>query len=169
MLEAANADLVFTISLKRSTPNLLLSTNSPADYPIFWGKSRHDEIVVRLPLLIHFDHLLRDYSATQHVKWAIVELATCGSRPCSNSVCHLMCLRSSSRPETSSNDRSRRFGPRFVSLRDCTICTRTSESRACCHTSDEACACSQTFPHHTVGIQGARPHRKCVSVDAGVG
>src|ERR1700694_1585365 len=35
MLEAANADLVFTISLKRSTPNLLLSTNSPADYPIF--------------------------------------------------------------------------------------------------------------------------------------
>src|SRR5471032_3599706 len=35
MLEAANADLVFTISLKRSTPILLLSTNSPADYPIF--------------------------------------------------------------------------------------------------------------------------------------
>jgi len=35
MLEAANADLVFTISLKRSTLNLLLSTNSPADYPIF--------------------------------------------------------------------------------------------------------------------------------------
>jgi len=35
MLEAANADLVFTISLKRSTPNLQLSTNSPADYPIF--------------------------------------------------------------------------------------------------------------------------------------
>jgi hypothetical protein len=34
MLEAANADLVFTISLKRSTPNLQLSTNSPADYPI---------------------------------------------------------------------------------------------------------------------------------------
>jgi hypothetical protein len=34
MLEAANADLVFTISLKRSTPNLPLSTNSPADYPI---------------------------------------------------------------------------------------------------------------------------------------
>jgi hypothetical protein len=35
MLEAANADLVFTISLKRSTPNLQLSTSSPADYPIF--------------------------------------------------------------------------------------------------------------------------------------
>src|SRR5450755_3350624 len=40
MLEAANADLVFTISLKRSTPILLLSTNSPADYPIYWGDSR---------------------------------------------------------------------------------------------------------------------------------
>jgi hypothetical protein len=34
-LEAANADLVFTISLKRSTRNLQLSTNSPADYPVF--------------------------------------------------------------------------------------------------------------------------------------
>ena len=34
MLEAANADLVFTISLKRGTLNLLLSTNSPVDYPI---------------------------------------------------------------------------------------------------------------------------------------
>jgi hypothetical protein len=29
MLEAANADLVFTISLKRSTPNLQLSTSRP--------------------------------------------------------------------------------------------------------------------------------------------
>jgi hypothetical protein len=38
MLEAANADLVFTISLKRSTPILLLSTNSPADYPIYTRK-----------------------------------------------------------------------------------------------------------------------------------
>ena len=37
MLEAVNADLVFTISLKRSTQNLQLSTSSPADYPIFWG------------------------------------------------------------------------------------------------------------------------------------
>jgi len=35
MLEAANADLVFTISLKRSTLNLQLSTSWPADYPIF--------------------------------------------------------------------------------------------------------------------------------------
>jgi hypothetical protein len=34
MLEAVTADLVFTISLKRSTPNLQLSTSSPADYPI---------------------------------------------------------------------------------------------------------------------------------------
>ena len=28
-------DLVFTISLKRSTQNLQLSTSWPADYPIF--------------------------------------------------------------------------------------------------------------------------------------
>src|SRR6266566_113725 len=34
MLEAVHTDLVFTISLKRSTQNLQLSTNSPADYPI---------------------------------------------------------------------------------------------------------------------------------------
>ena len=35
MLEAVNADLVFTISLKRSTQNRQLSTSCPADYPIF--------------------------------------------------------------------------------------------------------------------------------------
>ena len=35
MLEAVPTDLVFTISLKRSTPNLQLSTSWPADYPIF--------------------------------------------------------------------------------------------------------------------------------------
>jgi hypothetical protein len=35
MLEAVTTDLVFTISLKRSTQNLQLSTSSPADYPIF--------------------------------------------------------------------------------------------------------------------------------------
>jgi hypothetical protein len=35
MLEAVTKDLVFTISLKRSTPNLQLSTSWPADYPIF--------------------------------------------------------------------------------------------------------------------------------------
>src|ERR1019366_9301848 len=29
----------FTISLKRSTQNLQLSTSSPADYPIYWGHS----------------------------------------------------------------------------------------------------------------------------------
>jgi len=33
MLEAVDTDLVFTISLKRSTQNLQLSTSSPADYP----------------------------------------------------------------------------------------------------------------------------------------
>jgi hypothetical protein len=37
MLEAVTADLVFTISLKRSTQNLQLSTSWPADYRIFWG------------------------------------------------------------------------------------------------------------------------------------
>src|SRR5208282_5098446 len=35
MLEAVPTDLVFTISLKRSTQNLQLSTSSPADYPIY--------------------------------------------------------------------------------------------------------------------------------------
>jgi hypothetical protein len=39
MLEAANADLVSTISLKRNTLNLQLSTSSPAEYPIFSGGS----------------------------------------------------------------------------------------------------------------------------------
>jgi hypothetical protein len=36
MLEARyNGDLVFTISLKRSTQTLQLSTTTPADYPIY--------------------------------------------------------------------------------------------------------------------------------------
>src|SRR5664279_4043371 len=35
MLEAVTTNLVSTISLKRSTQNLQLSTSSPADYPIF--------------------------------------------------------------------------------------------------------------------------------------
>jgi hypothetical protein len=35
MLEAANANLVSTISLKRNTPTFQLSTTWPADYPIF--------------------------------------------------------------------------------------------------------------------------------------
>ena len=35
MLEAVTTDLVFTISLKRSTQNLQLSTSWPADYPIY--------------------------------------------------------------------------------------------------------------------------------------
>jgi hypothetical protein len=39
MLEAAKARPRFTISLKRSTQNLQLSTRTPADYPIFWPKA----------------------------------------------------------------------------------------------------------------------------------
>src|SRR5664280_3324633 len=35
MLEAVTTNLVSTISLKRSTQNLQLSTSWPADYPIF--------------------------------------------------------------------------------------------------------------------------------------
>ena len=35
MFEAVRTDLVSTISLKRSTQNLRLSTSAPADYPIF--------------------------------------------------------------------------------------------------------------------------------------
>jgi hypothetical protein len=41
MLEAANARPRFTISLKRSTQNLQLSTSSLADYPIF-ERSGHE-------------------------------------------------------------------------------------------------------------------------------
>ena len=36
MLEALTKDLVFTISLKRGTQNLQLSTSWTADYSIFW-------------------------------------------------------------------------------------------------------------------------------------
>jgi hypothetical protein len=39
MLEAADANLVSTISLKRNTPNLQLSTSGSADYPIYQSKS----------------------------------------------------------------------------------------------------------------------------------
>jgi hypothetical protein len=39
MLEAANARPRFTISLKRSTQNLQLSTSSLADYPIYAAES----------------------------------------------------------------------------------------------------------------------------------
>jgi hypothetical protein len=41
MLEAVTTDLVFTISLKRSTQNLQLSTSWPADYPICWAVKRN--------------------------------------------------------------------------------------------------------------------------------
>jgi hypothetical protein len=45
-LDAANARPRFTISLKRSTQNLQLSTSSPADYPIFWSKADIDRAVL---------------------------------------------------------------------------------------------------------------------------
>jgi len=41
MFEAVIADLVFTISLKRSTQILQLSTSWPADYPILSPDSGH--------------------------------------------------------------------------------------------------------------------------------
>src|SRR5262252_2931509 len=41
MLEAANANLVSTISLKRNTPTLQLSTTWPADYPILLRRCGH--------------------------------------------------------------------------------------------------------------------------------
>ena len=44
MFEAVTADLVFTISLKRSTQNLQLSTSSPADYPIYAPKAIDDRL-----------------------------------------------------------------------------------------------------------------------------
>jgi hypothetical protein len=44
MLEAVTADLVFTISLKRSTQNLQLSTSWPADYPIFTLNFRRNAV-----------------------------------------------------------------------------------------------------------------------------
>ena len=44
MLEAVFTDLVFTISLKRSTPNLQLSTSSPADYPIYAPKATDNHL-----------------------------------------------------------------------------------------------------------------------------
>jgi len=39
MPEAVHTDLVFTISLKRSTQNLQLSTSSPADYSIYQSRA----------------------------------------------------------------------------------------------------------------------------------
>jgi hypothetical protein len=46
MLEAVTTDLVFTISLKRSTQILQLSTSWLADYPIYWGHSGHWSVLV---------------------------------------------------------------------------------------------------------------------------
>jgi hypothetical protein len=41
MLEAAQCEPRFTISLKRSTQNLQLSTRTPADYSIYWSNNGH--------------------------------------------------------------------------------------------------------------------------------
>ena len=46
MLEAVHTNLVFTISLKRSTQNLQLSTSWPADYPIYCS-DRYQNAVAR--------------------------------------------------------------------------------------------------------------------------
>jgi hypothetical protein len=48
MLEAANADLVFTISLKRSTPNLLLSTSRPITPSLGLGRVKTPTPVARV-------------------------------------------------------------------------------------------------------------------------
>ena len=50
MLEAVTTDLVFTISLKRSTQNLQLSTSLPADYPIYW----HLADIPTAPVFVRF-------------------------------------------------------------------------------------------------------------------
>src|SRR6476620_10187818 len=63
MLEAANARPRFTISLKRSTQNLQLSTSSPADYPIFWvnsRKARPEHLLSAIPPKADFARSLRD-------------------------------------------------------------------------------------------------------------
>ena len=44
MLEAITTDLVSTISLKRSTQNLQLSTSSPADYAIYVKRHKNDAV-----------------------------------------------------------------------------------------------------------------------------
>jgi hypothetical protein len=56
MLEAANARPRFTISLKRSTQNLQLSTSSPADYPIFWPKADTPTAEIRVRFRVQSGH-----------------------------------------------------------------------------------------------------------------
>src|SRR5262245_8924782 len=56
MLEAANVDLVFTISLKRSTQNLQLSTNRRPITPSQEGQSGHAARNVSGPSLTHSGH-----------------------------------------------------------------------------------------------------------------
>jgi hypothetical protein len=48
MLEAAYAGPRFTISLKRSTLNLQLSTSWQADYPIYWRYSGYARNVAKV-------------------------------------------------------------------------------------------------------------------------
>jgi len=51
MLEAAYAGPRFTISLKRSTLNLQLSTSWQADYPIYWSPATQSGLSGRGRLL----------------------------------------------------------------------------------------------------------------------
>jgi hypothetical protein len=50
MLEAVDTNLVFTISLKRSTQNLQLSTKLAGRLPHLWVKSRHAALKLQCPL-----------------------------------------------------------------------------------------------------------------------
>jgi hypothetical protein len=56
MFEAVRTDLVSTISLKRSTQNLRLSTSSPADYPIFEGEERKWRGLAAMSLKTYLRH-----------------------------------------------------------------------------------------------------------------
>jgi hypothetical protein len=61
MLEAANARPRFTISLKRSTQNLPLSTSSPADYPISLasGARKTNPTVERIVSFVREEMIMR--------------------------------------------------------------------------------------------------------------
>src|SRR5262245_53631701 len=65
MLEAANVDLVFTISLKRSTQNLQLSTNRRPITPSQKSQSGHAANIVGGPSLTHLRHACLQISAAQ--------------------------------------------------------------------------------------------------------
>ena len=71
MLEAVTKDLVFTISLKRSTQNLQLSTSWARPItPSFGGKADYmcSQRVFRL--LTQLRHWLQGFGATQHERRA---------------------------------------------------------------------------------------------------